>query len=158
MREGREHTLLGCTPAHRLPVFKAHRIKSHLKAQWEREQVSSHHFADKDNEAQGGWGTCPARESTHVSGPQAWALRSSLTLHNWSPVRQAPSELASRSQLTVYHPPSVLHFAQLVLHYFPTVSRKILSTNQMHVKQTATNPFSFDWIIWNRTPESLERV
>lgn len=145
-------------PAHHLPVFKAHRIKSHLKAQWEREQVSSHHFADKDSEALGGWGTHPARGSTQVSGPQAQALRSSLALHNWSPVRQAPSELASCSRLTLYHPPSVLYFAQLVLPYFPTVSRKILSTNQMHVKQTATNPFSFDWITWNRTPVSLERV
>lgn len=48
------------------------------------------------------------------------------------------------SQLAVHNPSSVLYFTQLVLHYFPTVSRKIPHTNQMHGKQTAAKPFSFD--------------
>lgn len=63
----RKHALLGPTRHTACYSFKGHCIKPHhiLQAQLERE--SKCHCADKETEAQGGWGSCPARGSTQVS-------------------------------------------------------------------------------------------
>lgn len=131
---------------------KVHHIKSHhiLQAQWEREQVWSHHCADEESGAQGGWGTCPVRRRTPVSGLHP-GLRHprSHCVTDWGN-RPHHNQNPGGSQLAVHNPSSVLYFTQLVLHYFPTVSRKSPLTNQTHGKQTAAKPFSFDWTIWNR--------
>lgn len=150
----RENTLLGPTWHPTCYSFTGHCIKSHhiLKVQWARE--SRCHCADKESEAQGGWGTYPARGSTQVSLGTATLTN---TRCSWPPQRRT---LIIPRILTIHHSPccnqsSVWHFTQLVLLYFPTVSRKILATNQMHVKQIAIDPSSFDWTIWNRNSRDL---
>lgn len=86
-------TLLGPTMAHRLLLFKGSSYQMSpcpQSTEGKREQVSSHHCADKESEAQGGWGTCPGRRSAQLSGLQPRAPHPSLTLYHWSG-RQAPS-------------------------------------------------------------------
>lgn len=96
------------------------------------------------------------------AAPTSWPWASgTATLTNtrcsWTPQRRA---LIIPRILTLHHSQccnqsSVWHFTQLVRLYFPTVSRKILATNQMHVKQIAIDPSSFDWPIWNRNSRDL---
>lgn len=85
----REHTSLGPLPmAHHLLLFKDSRypISLCLRSKvGKREQMSSYHCTDKESEAQGGWGTCPARGSPQGSGTRPWALCSQIS------VRQTPS-------------------------------------------------------------------
>lgn len=148
MREGREHTLLGPTVAHHLRPYQISPYPQSTVGK--RGQVSSHHCADDESEARGGWGTSSARGSTR--GLQATSLglcipHSHGVMHLWDGPIITRILIVHNSPC--HHLPSVLCLTQLVLLSFPTLSRKSLSTNQMHVYQTAIN-FPFDWIIWNR--------
>lgn len=148
MREGREHTLLGPTTAHRPLLF--HRIRSpHIfKAQWEREGRGHYTLVQtREVRHRAGEGLAQVGEAPRSQAPHSWLVRES-------------GSIITRILMVDNSPFTICHLGCIPPNWFYIIFLQFLERSLLPIKcmwsRELQNPFSLTAYSEIETPELVQ--